>query len=87
MLGIIQAIVGVSFLNPQVLAPDIANFRMFTGTPHQGLVVVYRPSSVFVSDGRFAWYLTMVWLIGLGAVGYLVLRRQRQTVVFAGQHW
>ena len=84
LLGIIQAIVGVSFLNPQVLAPDIRELsNVYRYSPITG-DIVYRPSSVFVSDGRFAWYLTMAWLIGLGAVGYLVLRRQRQTVVFVG---
>ena len=38
-----------------------------------------------MSDGRFAWYLILAWLIGLGAVGYLVLRRRRrQIVIFVG---
>jgi hypothetical protein len=84
LLGIIQAIVGVSFLNPRVLAPEIRELsNVYRYSPITGQMV-FRPSSVFVSDGRFAWYLTMVWLIGLGSVGYLVLRRERQTVVFVG---
>ena len=83
LLGIIQAIVGASFLNPRVLAPEIRELSsVYRYSPITGLVV-YRPSSVFVSDGRFAWYLTLAWIIGLGAVGYLVLRRRRgQTVIF-----
>jgi hypothetical protein len=83
LLGIIQAVVGVSFLNPRVLAPDIRYLStLHRYSPLTGLDV-YRPPSVFVSDGRFAWYLMLVWLIGLGAVGYLVLKRRRgQTLVF-----
>ena len=83
LLGIIQAVVGVSFLNPRVLAPDIRYLStLHRYSPITGLDV-YRPPSVFVSDGRFAWYLMLVWLIGLGAVGYLVLKRRRgQALVF-----
>jgi hypothetical protein len=85
LLGIIQAVVGVSFLNPRVLAPDIR----YLSTLHRYSPIsgqeIYRPPSVFVSDGRFAWYLILVWLIGLGAVGYLVLQRRRgQTLVYVG---
>jgi hypothetical protein len=83
LLGIIQAIVGASFLNPRVLAPEIRELsNVYRYSPITGLVV-YQPSSVFVSGGRFAWYLTLAWIIGLGAVGYLVLRGRRgQTVIF-----
>jgi len=85
LLGIIQAIVGASFLNPRVLAPDIEYLSsVYRYAPITG-VEIYRPTSVFVSDGRFSWYLILAWLIGLGAVGYLVLRRQRgRHLIFVG---
>jgi hypothetical protein len=85
LLGIIQAIVGASFLNPRTLAPDIEYLSsLYRYSPVTGREI-YRPTSVFVSDGRFAWYLILVWIIGLGAVGYLVLRRYRgRHLIFLG---
>jgi hypothetical protein len=85
LLGIIQAVVGASFLNPRVLAPEIRELSgVYRYAPISGQIL-YRPTSVFVSDGRFAWYLILAWMIGLGAVGYLVLLRRRgQTAVFIG---
>src|SRR5712692_1639147 len=76
-LGVTQAIVGLDFLNPTELAPDIAQLGRYTRyTPLTG-VAVSRPSSVFVSDGRFASYLAMIWVFGLGAAGYLLQRDRR----------
>jgi hypothetical protein len=76
-LGIIQAIIGPSFLNPRILAPDIlelSTLYRYSSTTGQSL---YRPNSVFVSDGRFALFMLLAWLLGLGAAGFLLLKRWR----------
>jgi hypothetical protein len=39
--------------------------------------IVYRPTSVFVSDGRYANFLLVSWLIVFGFSGYLLLRHRR----------
>ncbi|GAC1686370.1 MAG: hypothetical protein PVS2B2_25300 [Candidatus Acidiferrum sp.] len=73
-LGITQAVIGRSFLNPEVLQEDIRalseNYRM---APLSG-AILYRPNSVFVSAGRFSFYLFPAWLLSLGFCGYLFLR-------------
>lgn len=85
LLGIIQAIVGATFLNPKVLAPDIADLSSLYRYSPITHMEIYRPTSVFVSDGRFSWYLILAWLIGLGSVGYLALRRHRgRHLIFVG---
>jgi len=39
--------------------------------------MMYRPNSVFVSTGRFANFLLVVWLLVFGFSGYLLLRHKR----------
>jgi hypothetical protein len=76
-LGIAQSILGPRFLNPAVMADDI---RLLSETyrvaPISG-VTVYRPTSVFVSTGRFANMLIVNWFMVFGFSGYLVLRQRR----------
>jgi hypothetical protein len=76
-LGIAQSIIGPRFLNPAVMADDI---RLLSETyrvaPISG-VSVYRPTSVFVSLGRFGNFLIVSWLMVFGFSGYLLLRRPR----------
>lgn len=85
LLGIIQSIVGPTFLNPSVLAPELRPLGLLTRISPITMESVYRPTSVFVSDGRFAWFLIMMWIVGLGAAGYLLLRaRQGRRIVFLG---
>jgi len=80
-LGIAQAILGHTFLNPPNIAEDIrelsTNYRV---APISGLVM-YRPTSVFVSAGRFGDYLLVVWLMVFGFSGYLLLRHKRGRAV------
>ena len=84
-LGIIQSIIGPSFLNPSVLAPDIQDLStLYRYAPISGSII-YRPTSVFVSDGRFAAYLLLLWVLGLGAAGLLLLKRLRgHVIIFSG---
>jgi hypothetical protein len=76
-LGIAQSILGPRFLNPAHMADDI---RLLSETyrvaPISG-VSVYRPTSVFVSTGRFANMLIVNWFMVFGFSGYLLLRRRR----------
>ena len=77
LLGVAQSILGHTFLNPTIMADDIrdlsTNYRV---SPISG-VIVYRPTSVFVSNGRFAFFLVPVWLFAFGYGGYLILRTRK----------
>ena len=82
-LGLAQSIIGPTFLNPPHLQEDIrdlsTNYRV---APISGLVA-YRPTSVFVSNGRFQDFLIFAWLISLGYGGFLLLRGPRgRTLAF-----
>jgi hypothetical protein len=83
-LGLAQSIIGPTFLNPQTLQDDIRDLSiLYRVAPISGLSA-YRPTSVFVSAGRFQDFLTVSWLISLGYGGYLLLRtRKGRTVAFA----
>ena len=74
-LGIIQAIVGPSFLNPTTLAPELRTLSDVEREVHSTGQLVFRPSSIFVSDGRFAWYVLLMWFLAAGLLGFSLLRR------------
>jgi hypothetical protein len=79
-LGIAQAILGPTFLNPAHPADDIKDLsQLYRVAPISG-VIIYRPTSVFVSDGRFGTYLILALLLAIGFAGYLVLRSRRGRV-------
>jgi hypothetical protein len=74
VLGIAQSVLGPSFLNPAVPADDIRLLsQTYREAPISG-VIVYRPTSVFVSTGRFGNMLVVSWMIVFGFSGYLLLR-------------
>ena len=76
-LGIAQAIIGPGFLNPSVVQEDIRLVsQTYRVAPISG-VIVYRPTSVFVSTGRFSDLLIVAWFIVFGFSGYLLLRHRR----------
>jgi hypothetical protein len=82
-LGIAQAILGNSFLNPATLAPelqDLGNLEKVTPLTNQAFSL---PDSVFVSSGRFDEFLTLAFILTLGAIGYLILSNSRdRKIVF-----
>ncbi len=84
-LGIIQAVVGPTFLNPATLAPelqDLGALEKFTPLTNQMFLL---PSSVFVSTGRFAFFLVLATIVALGAAGYFILSKlRRRKIVLAG---
>ena len=86
-IGIVQAIVGNSFLNPSTLAPelrDLGNLQKMTPLTNQMFSL---PDSVFVSSGRFSLYLTVAMILTVGTAGYLLLYTKRNRkliyIVFA----
>lgn len=77
LLGIIQAIVGNSFLNPAKLAPELEDLgNLYKTSPLTGHIVSL-PDSVFVSAGRYGLYLIFATILMIGAAGYLVLYTKR----------
>jgi hypothetical protein len=76
-LGVAQSIVGAGFLNPAHQAEDL---RVLSGlyrvSPITGQVA-YRPTSTFVSAGRYADFIIVAWLLVLGFTGYLLLRQKK----------
>lgn len=75
LVGILQSIIGLDFLNPHS-GEDLELLGHLVRMTPSGLLVP-RPPSVFVSDARFAWYLIVAMPLILGTAGYLLLRTQR----------
>src|SRR5260370_22109903 len=76
-LGIVQSVLGHTFLNPEVPGEDIrALSQSYREAPISGLIA-YRPTSGFVSAGRFGDFLIVAWLVVFGFSGYLLLRHRR----------
>lgn len=76
-LGIAQAILGHTFLNPTNPADEIRELStLYRAAPISG-EMFYRPTSVFVSTGRFGDFNLLAWLLVFGFAGYLLLRHKR----------
>src|SRR5215472_14691868 len=82
-LGIAQSILGPSFLNPQVQTEELrALSSLYRVAPVTG-AVAYRPTSIFVSAGRYSNFIAVAWPLVLGFSGYLLLRQKRgRTLAF-----
>ena len=75
-LGIAQSVLGVSFLTPEDTAAELyelSHLTRYSPVTHQA---VFAPSSVFVSSGRFSFYLILLWILAMGAQGYFLLARK-----------
>ena len=75
-LGIAQSVLGISFLTPDDLAPELYELShtvRYSPVTHSASAVT---TSVFVSSGRFSFYLIMLWILAFGAQGYLLLSRR-----------
>jgi hypothetical protein len=80
-LGIAQSILGASFLNPVVPADDLRELStLYRVSPISG-EIAYRPTSVFVSSGRYANFIMVAWMLVLGFSGYLLLRHKKGRVL------
>src|SRR5579864_2693982 len=85
LLGIIQAVVGPTFLSPSTLAPELQDLGALEKVTPLTNQIFLLPSSVFVSTGRFALFLVLATIVGLGAAGYFILPRlRRRKTILAG---
>jgi len=76
-LGIAQSVLGVSFLTPADTNSNLyslSHLTRYSPITHQA---VFSPSSVFVSAGRFSFYLILLWILAMGMQGYLLLARRQ----------
>src|SRR6202044_2099 len=81
-LGIVQAILGNSFLNPTKLAPELQDLgNLEKSTPLSGQLFSL-PDSVFVSSARFDFFLILAFILAFGAGGYLLLANWRGGGIF-----
>src|SRR5580698_6984160 len=79
-LGIAQSILGPSFLNPAVQAEDLRELSSLYRVTESG-ATAYRPTSVFVSAGRYADFIMVAWILVLGFSGYLLLRHKKGRIL------
>jgi hypothetical protein len=80
-LGIIQSVLGITFMTPDDLAPELVELtrlNRYSPITHQ---LAAATTSVFVSAGRFSVYLIVLWILAMGSLGYLLLSRQRGSMV------
>ncbi len=76
-LGIAQSVLGVGFLTPEDTQGEIyelSHLVRYSPITHKE---VFAPSSVFVSAGRFSYYLILLWILAMGAQGYFLLSRKK----------
>ncbi|MGC1090686.1 MAG: hypothetical protein WA894_19790 [Candidatus Acidiferrum sp.] len=80
-LGIAQSIIGPGFLNPAVQAEDLRELSGLYRVSETTGALAYRPTSVFVSAGRYADFVMVAWLLALGFSGYLLLRHKKGRIL------
>lgn len=84
-LGIAQAIVGPTFLNPPTLQHDIRELGSLQKVTPLTNEAFYLPCSVFVSSGRFGVYLILAVIVALGTAGYFVLSSLKgRMIIYVG---
>ena len=84
-VGVIQATGDSQFLNPANLAPEISKLGNLLKVVPQTDQSFLLPSSVFVSTGRFAFFLVLAVILGFGTAGYFVLASLRgRLFIFLG---
>lgn len=76
-LGVAQSVLGLSFLNPTEQASDLRLLSTDIRTTPLSHLHVERPTSVYVSDGRFAEALILFFVLVIGTCGYLLMRGSR----------
>jgi len=82
VVGIIQALGHRNFLNPVELAPEFRPLgQLIRSVPTTGQIL-NAPPSVFVSQGRYAWYMLLVLIIALAVIGCQILRRERGKLAY-----
>src|SRR4029077_5625722 len=80
LLGIAQSVLGLDFLTPDDIAPELYELTHTTRISPITHELSTMTSSVFVSSGRFSFYLILLWILAMGAQGYLLLSRRRGAI-------
>ena len=75
-LGIAQSVLGVGFLTPEDSAAELYTLSHVVRLSPVTHKEIFATSSVFVSAGRFSYYLILLWILAMGAQGYLLLSRK-----------
>jgi hypothetical protein len=75
-LGIMQSVLGVTFLTPDNTAAELYDLSHLTRYSPVTRQEVLATSSVFVSAGRFSGYVVLLWILAMGTQGYLLLARR-----------
>ncbi len=80
LVGIVQSLGWKDFLNPSELAPQFRAqadlYRYAPGMTH----ALNAPPSVFVSMGRYANYLELMFTLALGVVAFQLFRRRKAKI-------
>jgi hypothetical protein len=79
-VGVIQSVVGAEFLNPSDMAPELYALSHDIREAPQSHLLSLRPASVFVSGGRFGFFLIFVFILAFGTAGYLLMRTKKGRV-------
>ena len=84
ILGIIQAIIGNSFMNPAKLAPELEELGNLTKSSPLSNLTLSLPDSVFVSSGRFDEYIVWMFILTVGTAAYFLLHTPRHRKLIFG---
>jgi len=75
-LGIAESVLGTSFMTPDDIAPELYDLTHTSRSSPITHSISTVTSSVFVSSGRFSFYLVLLWILVMGTQGYLLLSRR-----------
>jgi len=83
-IGLMQSVLGNSFLNPANLAPELQELGNLHKVTASGQIFNL-PDSVFVSSGRYNAYIAIAFPVVLGAAGFLLLhtKKKNRKLIFA----
>ena len=84
LLGIVQGIVGLDFLNPTVLAPELEALGREVRRSSLSGALVPRATSIFVSEGRQGSFMMLAFLITFGGAAYFHVQRARGASIVFG---
>jgi hypothetical protein len=75
-IGLYQETVNINFLSPAQLAPELQELGRLTRMAPLTHQLIHVPTGVFVSGGRFAQFLILMWIVAMGELGYVLLSRR-----------
>jgi hypothetical protein len=79
--GLLQSFGGGGFLTPDNIDPELYALSHVTRGEKQLGTYFVRSTSLFVSDGRFGFFLILLFILAFGTAGYLLMRRKRGRMV------